>query len=258
MCGRYALTTPPQVLAALFELHGKRQKATSRYNVAPTQTVPVVVQRDDGEREMVQMRWGLVPSWAKDEKIGNRLINARSETAAEKPSFRAAMKQRRCLVPVTGFYEWQKRRGGSKQPFYIHRADGEPIALAGLWESWTNRDNGEVLETFTILTTTANDAIAALHDRMPVIVEPEDFQRWLDPSTKDAAALIDLLQPAADGVLTMHPVSSRVNTPKNDDASLIEPVPEGDDAAPSPALKKKTSNPRRSRKPADQGGLFGE
>jgi putative SOS response-associated peptidase YedK len=252
MCGRYALTTPPQVLAALFNLHGKRQQAAPRYNVAPTQTMPVIVQRADGTREMVQMRWGLIPSWAKDPTIGSRMINARSETAAEKPAFRSAMQKRRCLVPISGFYEWQKRSAGGKQPYYIHRADGEPIALAGLWESWTNSETGEKVETFTILTTNANDEVAPLHDRMPVVIEQEDFGKWLDPAMHDSAKASELLQPAADGVLAMHPVSSRVNTPKNDDAALIEPVADGEAHEPA---KSKAPKERKSRQ-TDTGGLF--
>ncbi len=222
MCGRYALTTPPQVLAALFKL-GDKYLPAMRYNIAPTQTVPIVVQRADGSREMMQMRWGLIPSWAKDATIGNRMINARSESAAEKPAFRSAMRSRRCLVPVSGFYEWQQR-DGRKQPYYIRRADGQPMALAGLWESWVDKSSGEEVNTFTILTTSANEQIASLHDRMPVIIDPKDFDHWLDPREHDSSKVVPLLRPAAGSVLEMHPVSKRVNTPKNDDATLIEPV----------------------------------
>jgi putative SOS response-associated peptidase YedK len=232
MCGRYALTTSAEVLAQLFraainfELH-------YRYNIAPTQIAPVAraIGAGDNQREVVGMQWGLIPSWAKDPSIGSRMINARSETAAEKPSFRSAFKRRRCLVPASGFYEWKKLtndrfgKGGraAKQPFYIYRADEQPLVMAGLWESWTDPESNKSLETYSILTTDANDQLRDLHDRMPAILEPEQFDAWIDPEREDAASLQSLLKPAADGVLAMHPVSTRVNSPKHDEPSLVEP-----------------------------------
>ena len=213
MCGRYALTTPPDVLAALFELT-KLPALKPRYNIAPTQSVPIVRDGPDGGREMTVVRWGLIPSWAKDPAISGRMINARSETASEKPAFRAAFRHRRCIVPADGFYEWRKLDGG-KQPYYIGRADGRPMALAGLWESWTNHENaGEMIESCAILTTSANETISELHDRMPVILEPESIAAWLNPAAEGTAALAELLEPAAAGVLEFFPVSRRVNSPR--------------------------------------------
>ena len=165
------------------------------------------------------MRWGLVPSWAKDVGIGSRMINARAEGIAAKPAFRAAFRQRRCLVPADGFYEWQKVAGG-KQPMLIRLRSGDPFAFAGLWERWRGPD-GEV-ETGTIITTAPNAVTAPIHDRMPVILDPADYDRWLDPSQPDAAAL---LRPCPDDWLTAIPVSTRVNSPKNDAADLIESFP---------------------------------
>ena len=246
MCGRYALTTTPAALSKLFGVLMKLQ-LTPRFNVAPTQMMPVVV-NEAGEREIMLMRWGLIPSWAKDASIGSRLINARSETAAGKPAFRSAFKQRRCVVPASGFYEWMKT-GGAKQPYFITRADGQSLGLAGLWENWTDPDSGKELRTFTILTTDANEALKPLHDRMPVILEPEDVGRWLGERKKkgsDAAELTDLLRPAADGVLALRPVSSRVNSPKNDDASVLDPVPGIESPKPS-------RRSRKTGKPASPG-----
>lgn len=228
MCGRYALTTSPEVLAALLELDYLRYHLVQRYNIAPTQIAPVARKSGGGEaRELVGMQWGLIPSWAKDRSIGSRLINARGETAAEKPAFRSAFKRRRCLVPASGFFEWKKIDAGKrpqKQPFYIYRADEQPIVMAGLWESWDDPERGEALETYTVLTTEANAQLRDLHDRMPVILEPEQFSTWLDPDQHDVGTLQSLLQPAAEGVLAMHPVSTRVNSPKNDDSTVLRNI----------------------------------
>ncbi|MEM9382566.1 MAG: SOS response-associated peptidase, partial [Planctomycetota bacterium] len=195
MCGRYALTVEPDVLAALFALDGVPEY-DARFNAAPSQELPVVVS-DGPERARAArpMRWGLVPSWAKDSKIGYRTINARSETAAEKPSFRAAFKRRRCLVPASWFYEW-KRDGDEKVPFRIRRADERPLAFAGLWEHWKGSSSEPARTSFTILTTAANQDIGDLHDRMPCLVEPDDFDRWLTPEVDDAEATKRLLAPA--------------------------------------------------------------
>jgi putative SOS response-associated peptidase YedK len=220
MCGRFTLAVPTEQLAAQFQLPAAPELA-ARYNIAPTQEI-AVVRADDGGRRLSLMRWGLVPSWAKELAIGAKMINARSETAAEKPAFRSAMKQRRCLIPADGFYEWQARPGG-KQPFYIHMADGRPFAFAGLWEQWRTPE-GPWLETCTILTTAANELMSPLHDRMPVIVAPEHYGLWLDPGLHDAGPLQELLAPYPAEAMAVSPVSKAVNKVGNDDPSLIAPV----------------------------------
>jgi putative SOS response-associated peptidase YedK len=236
MCGRYALTTSAEILAQLFRA-AINFESQYRYNIAPTQVAPVAraMAESDQQREVVGMQWGLIPSWAKDRTIGSRMINARSETAAEKPAYRSAFNKRRCLVPASGFYEWKKlgeskRKGGraKKQPFYIYRTDEQPLVMAGLWESWNDPESGEPLETFAILTTDANEQLRDLHDRMPVVLEPQQFDEWLSPEQDDVNALQSLLRSAADGVLAMHPVSTRVNSPRNDEPSLIEKAKAGD------------------------------
>jgi putative SOS response-associated peptidase YedK len=188
---------------------------TPRFNVAPTQEVGVVRQ-PAGQREFVWMHWGLVPRWAKDPKIGSQMINARAETAADKPAFRDAFKRRRCLVVADGFYEWQKTGGKTKQPYYIHMKDGRPFGFAGLWERW-----GE-LESCTILTTSPNDLCAPVHDRMPVILGPADYDRWLDPEVSDPAALAPLLDCYPADEMVAEPVSTHVNRVANNDEKCIE------------------------------------
>ena len=240
MCGRYALTTPSDVLAKLLEITSGSALGgyALRYNLAPSEPAPVIrLSRDGTERSLDLLQWGLVPFWADDPKVGYKMINARSETAAEKPAYRRAFERRRCVVPADGFYEWQKLHR-AKQPYLIRRIDGDPMIFAGLWDRWRGQAD-EPVDTFTILTTAANDQLRPLHDRMPVILEPEDVESWLDPAVSDAARLGPLLRPAADGVLTTHPVSVRVNKPENDDPSLLEPV-----EAPV-------------QQPDDQIGLFG-
>ena len=218
MCGRYTRHYSWREVRDFLDLRFPAAlDLRASYNVAPTQHAPIVRIGPHG-REMVMARWGLVPPWAKDTSIGSRLINARAETAAEKPSFRSAFAQRRCVVPVSGFYEWQKRDGGSKQPHYIHRADGQPILLAGLWERW---DKGaEPMETFTILTTVPNARMEELHDRMPAVLEPEEVAGWLNPDTEQVK-VEGFLGPAPGGVLEAYPVGTLVNSPKNDTPSLI-------------------------------------
>ncbi len=189
------------------------------FNVAPTD-YSLIVRMAEGKRRMWPMRWGLIPSWAKDEGIGIKCINARSETVTEKPSFRAAVKYRRCLVPADGFFEWQGVKG-YKQPYFIHRADGMAMAMAGLWEEWESPAG--TVETFTIITTDANREMSDLHDRMPVILERSDWERWLDPGLTDGEALRGLLVPALDGTLVMHPVGKAVGNPRNEGRELIEP-----------------------------------
>jgi putative SOS response-associated peptidase YedK len=218
MCGRYSLTTPVEALRSLFHFE-QRPNLGPRYNIAPTQDAPVVI--EDNGRRLVTMRWGLVPFFAKDPGIGNRLINARSETAARLPAFRAAFRRRRCLVPADGFYEWRKD-GKTKQPFRIVRKDHGPFAMAGLWERW-DRDGGEgELLSFTILTTDANALVAPLHDRMPVILPEAGHAAWLDPA-EDAAPL---LVPHAGDDLEAYPVARHVGNPRHDDPTCIEPLPD--------------------------------
>lgn len=217
MCGRYAITTDPDVLAALLGL-GETPTFDVRYNLAPTQLAPVARADDDGVLHLALLRWGLVPSWSKDASIGARTINARAESAAEKPSFRTAWKRHRCIVPASWFYEWQ-RVGTVKVPHLIERRDGEPLTFAGLWERW--KGNAEVpgFDSFTILTTSANALLAPLHDRMPVILPDADARRrWLDLGRDDAAAL---MAPAAEGLLRHRPVSRRVNDARNEGPAIL-------------------------------------
>lgn len=220
MCGRFVLTTPADAIAAEFAALAGGLVLRPSYNIAPMQDV-VVVRETGGARSLAMLRWGLIPFWAKDPTIASRLINARSETAAEKPSFREAMKKRRCIVPASGFYEW-KREGTRKQPWYFHPRAGEGLlAIAGLWESWKDPE-GNVVETCCLLTTAANAVLAPVHDRMPVILGHEDALRWLDPAEKDPARLAALLAPAPEAVLASHPVSTAVNSVRNNDAHNIE------------------------------------
>ncbi|MCK6484322.1 MAG: SOS response-associated peptidase [Phycisphaerae bacterium] len=225
MCGRYTITESPRQLAIRFqaELDERLADLPPRYNVAPTQIVPIV--RFDDGRRVTPMRWGLVPAWADDPAIGNRLINARGETLASKASFRTAFRKRRCLVPADGFYEWPKSPRG-KTPMRIALADGGVFAFAGLWERWTGPAGDELL-TFTIVTTDANEKLKPIHDRMPVILEPASEERWLDPQI-DPAKLKDLIRPAPPDRLVAYAVSKRVNSPKNDEPSLIRPANDGD------------------------------
>jgi putative SOS response-associated peptidase YedK len=222
MCGRYLLDAQPDLLRRAFGLGGEEPPDLApRYNIAPTQRVPIVRAGEDGRRETVVARWGLIPPWAKDPAIGARLINARAETIEEKPSFRAPFRaKRRCVVPASGFYEWQRPAEGPKRPHVIRRKDGGPVGFAGLWEPWTDPGTGETVATFTIITTAANELAAEVHDRMPVILAPEDYGTWLEAPAPIAA---DLLRPCPAAWLEAVPVSDRVNSPRNDDPSLAEP-----------------------------------
>jgi putative SOS response-associated peptidase YedK len=228
MCGRFTLATAPEVLAEHFDLD-EIPDLRPRYNIAPTQNVPAVrliiedgQRRQRRQRRLHLLRWGLIPSWAKDRSIGNRMINARSETAADKPSFCRALRRRRCLVVADGFYEWQ-RQGRARQPYLIRMRDRRPFGIAGLWEQWVSPD-GEAIESCTLLTTTPNELVGQIHDRMPVILHPKDYDLWLDPQTQDPAALKDLLRPCPADVLEAFPVSTRVNSPALDDPGCIEPL----------------------------------
>lgn len=221
MCGRFTHLYSWRELHRLLDIHREPPVEQLRlsYNVAPTQRVPILRTAAAGDREVVFAKWGLVPSWADDPKIGSRMINARSETIAKSPAFRSAFKARRCVVPASGFYEWQAAAvGARKQPWYIFRADGDPLLFAGLWEGW---DKGEApLDTFTIATCGPNSFMAPMHDRMPVVLEPESVAAWLDPASSPSA-LAELMRPAADGELECHPVGQRVGNVANNDAELI-------------------------------------
>jgi putative SOS response-associated peptidase YedK len=218
MCGRYTLSTPAGRLAEEFQLDSTVEIPPS-YNVAPTQQVAAVLE-DEGGRRLEMLRWGLVPSWADDPEIGARMINARSETAPEKPSFRRAFRGRRCLIPADGFYEW-KRENGGKQPYYFHMQDGRPFAFAGLWESWEKGDG--TLRTCAILTTRANSVLEGVHDRMPVILPHEAYDAWLDPDA-DREELGELMIPYPEDDLETYPVSRFVNSPRNNDERCIAPA----------------------------------
>ena len=258
MCGRFVQASSPELLVARFgvdELAAARHEPS--YNVAPRATVYAVRDRSDGDgdqsesrgrrRYLSDLRWGLIPSWAKDPKVGDRMINARAESLADKPAYERAFRRHRCLVPAEGFYEWQ-RRGSRKQPMFIHRRDGEPMAFAGLWAAWRDRgeggfadprrtagacdgDNqkrvdadGEWLRSCTIVTTGTNDTVAPLHDRMPVVLEERDWDRWLDPDAGNVDGLARLLQPASDDLLVAYPVGTAVNSAENDGPELVERV----------------------------------
>lgn len=247
MCGRFTLKTPASKVARLFAgLELTPPEFTPRYNIAPTQAVAAVRQAikvsgldfaklpegGSGNRvltplsafEWVPLRWGLIPFWAKDRALGAQLINARAETVAAKPSFRAAFKTRRCLIPADGFYEWKKLDGGKKQPQYITLADQRPFCFAGLWESWSDKATRETVESCTIITTTANERLAPLHDRMPVILDRADYQPWLDREFKDADWLASKLRPWPSDDMDFYPVETIVNNPRSDRPECVQPL----------------------------------
>ena len=219
MCGRFSIFADPERLAERFDASLPDQELAPRYNAAPTQDLPVLLNEDD--RVIQLLRWGLVPFWAKDPSIGNRMINARAETLAEKPSYRTALKKRRCLVLADGFYEWAKT-GNGKQPVRIALKSGDPFAFAGLWETWKDPD-GRLLRTFTIVTTTPNELVAPIHNRMPAVLLPEHEAIWLD-NAADQAIWLDLLRPYPAELMTAYPISTRVNSPANDDPAIVEPA----------------------------------
>ena len=206
----------------MFDAEPPTSELAPTYNLAPTDEAAVVVERED-RRAIRAFRWGLIPAWAKDERIAAKLFNARAETLATSGAFRESFKRRRCIVPADGFYEWQ-RTTGVRQPFLIQRADGAPLAFAGLWSGWRHPETEQVIRTFTIVTTSANVALAAVHDRMPVILEAADWARWLDPSTQDLAELEPLLAPAPEAELVLYPVKPLVNNVRNNGPELIEPA----------------------------------
>ncbi|MEM9513824.1 MAG: SOS response-associated peptidase [Actinomycetota bacterium] len=234
MCGRFVATADPERIAAYFGATPAAEGLGENYNVAPTQDVLAVVERPDGDRRVEAFYWGLIPSWAKDKKIASRMINARAETLGEKPAFRGLFAKKRCIIPMDGFYEWQPgapdgpvdaKGKPRKQPIFIHRADDELLAVAGLWSAWKDPDDPEErwLHSLTIVTTAANDTMRPVHDRMPVLLEPAEWSRWLDPELRDTTQLVDLFDLSADRSLTMHCVSPEVNNVRNNRAELIEP-----------------------------------
>lgn len=231
MCGRFTQQRSDHELAEWFEAEALVDDPGGRFNVAPTDPVSIVVEKDD-RRAITAYRWGLVPFWAKDISIGSRLINARAETLASSNAFRESFARRRCLVPADGFYEW-RRDPGRRQPFVIHRLDGAPLAFAGLWSGWRDKATGEVLRTMTIVTTGANALMTPIHDRMPVVLAPKAWSRWLDPSLEDIAELQGLLVPAPDEGLEAYPVETLVNNVRNNGPELIVPLGERPGALPA-------------------------
>ena len=283
MCGRYAASRQPEDLVEEFEVDDVAEEPVPpSWNVAPTNRVHAVLERldkehpkEDPRRRLAVVTWGLVPSWAKDPSIGSRMINARLETAAEKPAFRRAFAARRCLVPADGYYEWYtppttgdgedagqgkgKGKKPAKQPFFITRSDGRPLAMAGLYELWKDpaadedAPGGGWLWTCTLLTTSAVDGLGRIHDRMPLLVEPGRYDRWLDPRVSDVESLRGLLVPAMPGVLRAFPVSTAVNNVRNDGPQLVEPLPAEGEAA---AVGAADGEPVRGASGADQPSLF--
>ena len=223
MCGRFTMTVDPAQLRDAFPWLDIREDWTPRFNIAPTQPVAVVPNRGDNRLDF--FRWGLIPSWAKDPAIGNRLINARAETLAEKASFRNAFRRRRCLVLADGFYEWKTEAGSKrKQPMYIRLKTGQPFGFAGLWEIWNSPDGSEVLSC-TIITTEPNALVREIHNRMPVILQNEDYQIWLSPGEENSKKTDSLLKPFNPNLMEAYPVSKYVNNPKNESSECIQPLP---------------------------------
>jgi putative SOS response-associated peptidase YedK len=245
MCGRYAITSAPEAIRRLFG-YDEQPNFPPRYNVAPTQPVPIV-RMIEGRRQFALVRWGLIPAWVKDPRGFSLLINARGESLEEKPAFRAALRYRRCLFPADGFYDW-RREGERARPYYVRRKAGGAMAFAGLWENWMG-PNGEEMETAAIVTTRANRMLATVHPRMPAIVPPEAFDLWLDNRSVDATTAAALIAPAPEDMLEMHEVSPAVNSAANDTPGLIEPVT-AEATAAAAALK------RKPKPDSQQGSLF--
>jgi putative SOS response-associated peptidase YedK len=248
MCGRYVITSPPAAIRALFG-YGEQPNFPPRYNVAPTQPIPVV-RLAEGRRSFTLMRWGFIPSWVKDPKTVSLMINARGETVLDKPAFRNAMRRRRCLLPADGFYEWRAAAPGApKRPYFIRPKSGAPIAFAGLWETWMG-PNGEEIDTAAIVTTTANQMLAPIHDRMPVVVTPDAFELWLDGAHVEAETAAAAIAPASEDLFEYYEVSTAVNRVANDDESLVAPVVGASATEQKPAIKTK------QKKRDDQPTLF--
>ncbi|HVX98943.1 MAG TPA: SOS response-associated peptidase [Pseudorhodoplanes sp.] len=251
MCGRYSITTAPEAMRRLFR-YAEQPNFPPRYNVAPTQPIPIV-RLAEGRRQFALVRWGLLPAWVKDPAAFTLLINARGESVNDKPAFRNAMKYRRCLIPADGFYEW-KRDGRHKRPFFIRRADGAPFAFAGLWETWTG-PNGEEMESAAIVTTDASPSISHIHHRMPVMLDPDQFEMWLDCRTVDAHAAASLFRPRPDGDLAAQEISDRVNRVANDSADIQAPLTAQERAERE--MEGAAAKPRRKARPDDgQSSLF--
>ena len=224
MCGRFVSKAKKEEIEKEFKVKiGESDFAAPRYNIAPTQIITAITEIKN-LREVSLFKWGLVPHWAKDESIGNKLINARAETLQEKPSFRDAFRSRRCIVPASGFYEWQKTAKGAKQPFYFYLKEKEVFGFAGLWEEWLDKQTGELTETCTIITTEANEVLKPIHDRMPVILKNGDYDFWLDEKAKDTSKLQNLLVPYSAKEMDSHTVSRNVNNPSANSEELIAPL----------------------------------
>jgi putative SOS response-associated peptidase YedK len=244
MCARYVITSPAQAVRALFG-YAELPNFPRRYNVAPTQPIPIV-RLNGGKRSFALVRWGFLPSWVKDPRGFSLLINARGESVLDKPAFRNAIRRRRCLLPADGFYEWSDAT--PRRPYFVRPKSGAPIAFAGLWETWCG-PNGEEVDTATIVTTQANRLLAPIHDRMPVIVPSDAFNLWLDCANVDATTATALFAPAADALLEWYPVSKVVNRASNDSPELILPAPASDDTAgeaPDKPVKGKDSDDQLS------------
>jgi putative SOS response-associated peptidase YedK len=225
MCGRYSQSQSAEIIAQTFQVdHVPTLKP--RYNIAPTQSVATILQPSTStNRQFKMLHWGLIPSWAKDKKMGAKLINARAETVAEKPSFRSAFRQRRCLLVADGFYEWQQQADKKqKQPFYFHLIDKRPFAFAGLWEHWEDKDSGEEIESCTLITTEANELMQPIHNRMPVILDPKDYDLWIDPEVKKPELLQPLLHSYPAEEMTTYPVSKAVNKASHDTEECINSI----------------------------------
>ena len=255
MCGRYVIISTPEAIRRLFG-YPEQPNFPPRYNVAPTQPIPIV-RLANGQRSFALMRWGFLPAWVKDPKTFPLLINARGESVLEKPAFRNAIRRRRCLIPTDGFYEWKSGDArGPRQPYFVRaRRDAvgaaQPLAFAGLFETWTG-PNGEELDTVAIVTTAANRTLAALHDRMPVFIAPDAFDMWLDCDHVEADVAAALIRPAADDLLEAYPVSTAVNRAANDSEALITPAPE----EPATSLAARAAKPKKVREPDDQASLL--
>ncbi|MVT54969.1 SOS response-associated peptidase [Bradyrhizobium yuanmingense] len=254
MCGRFVITSAPAALRQLFG-YVEQPNFPPRYNVAPTQPIPVVL-LENGARHFRLMRWGLLPGWVKDPRGFTLLINARSETVLDKPAFKNAIRRRRGLIPADGYYEW-KTEGGRKQPFFIHRADGEPLGFAAVFETWVG-PNGEELDTVAIVTAAAGEDLAALHDCVPVTISPRDFERWLDSKGGEIDAILPLMKPPRAGEFAWHPVSTRVNRVANDDEQLVLPISAEEIEAEAEAAKPKKAVRKTAAASSDdgQGSLF--
>ena len=254
MCGRFVITSPPAALRQAFG-YVEQPNFPSRYNIAPTQPVPVVI-LENGGRHFRLMRWGLIPAWTKDPRKISLMFNARSETVQHRPAFKNAIKRRRCLIPADGYYEWQDA-SGRKRPFFIHRRDGHPVGFAALAETWMG-PNGEEMDSVAIVTAPASADLAVLHHRVPVTISPGDFERWLDCRANDVETAMALLSGPREGEFSWHQVSARVNRAADDDAQLILPITEAERLAEEAPKRER----KAARKPAPaasddgQGSLF--